>query len=172
MRRTTTIGLLLAALGLLAVTLAPSAGAARTDRPEPVRFATFNVSMNRANLGDLAAELAEPGSAQPAAVAEIIQRNRPEVLLLNEFDFDPVALELFQENYLGVSQNGEEPIHYDHTFIATSNTGEPSGVDLDGDGEVGGPNDAFGFGFFPGQFGMAVLSQHRIVEHKVRTFQD
>ncbi len=172
MRRTTKIGLVVAVLGLVAGLLAPTAGAARRERPEPVRFATFNASLNRNNLGDLAAELAEPGSPQPAAVAEIIQRNRPEVLLINEFDFDPVALEHFQENYLGVSQNGEEPIHYEYSFIAPSNTGVQSGVDLDGDGNTGGPNDAFGFGFFPGQFGMVVLSQHRIVEHKIRTFQN
>ncbi|MEO1060272.1 MAG: endonuclease/exonuclease/phosphatase family protein [Actinomycetota bacterium] len=172
MRRTTKLGLIVAVVGLLAGVLAPTAGAARRERPEPVRFATFNASLNRGNLGDLAAELATPGSPQPAAVAEIIQRNRPEVLLINEFDYDPVALELFQENYLGVSQNGEEPITYEYTFIAPSNTGEPSGVDLNGDGTVGGPNDAYGFGFFPGQFGMVVLSQHRIVEHKIRTFQN
>ena len=40
----------------------------------PVRFATFNASLNRFNAGDLAAELATPGSAQPDTIAEIIQR--------------------------------------------------------------------------------------------------
>ena len=40
-----------------------------------------------------------------------------------------------------------------------SNTGIPSGFDLNNNGVVGGPDDAFGFGFFPGQFGMAVYSQ-------------
>lgn len=171
--RTTTLATLVAVLGMLAVALAPAAAGARVkERPEPVRFATFNVSLNRSGLGDLAAELATPGSPQPANVAEIIQRNRPDVLLLNEFDYDPEALELFRENYLAVSQNGEDPIEYPYAFIAPSNTGEQSGVDLDGDGEIGGPNDAYGFGFFPGQFGMVVLSQHPIVEHKIRTFQN
>ncbi|MEM9036714.1 MAG: endonuclease/exonuclease/phosphatase family protein [Actinomycetota bacterium] len=173
MRRTRTLVMVAAVLGMIAVTLVPAtAGASRKERPEPVRFATFNASLNRGNLGDLAAELAEPGSPQPANVAEIIQRNRPDVLLINEFDYDPAAVDLFQENYLGVSQNGEEPIHYPYVFIAPSNTGEPSGVDLDGDGTVGGPNDAYGFGFFPGQFGMLVLSQYPIVDRKIRTFQN
>ena len=36
---------------------------------------------------------------------------------------------------------------------------------------MGGPDDAFGFGFFPGQFGMAVYSMHPIVLDDVRTFQ-
>src|SRR5215207_1964849 len=38
-------------------------------------------------------------------------------------------------------------------------------------GTTGGPDDAFGFGFFPGQFGMAVYSMHPIVLDDVRTFQ-
>jgi len=139
-----------------------------------VRFATFNASLNRAAAGALAAELAAPGSPQPAAVAEIIQNARPEVLLINEFDFDPVALERFQENYLGVSQNGADPIVYEHSYIAPSNTGVYSGFDLDNSGAAGDflPNDSFGFGFFPGQFGMAVLSMHPIDTDAVRTFQN
>jgi hypothetical protein len=36
---------------------------------------------------------------------------------------------------------------------------------------VGGPGDAFGFGFFPGQFGMVVYSMFPIDEDQVRTFQ-
>jgi hypothetical protein len=136
-----------------------------------VRFATFNASLNRAVAGALAAELATPGSPQPAAVAEIIQNARPEVLLINEFDYDPAALDLFRENYLEVSQNGADPIVYEHAYIAPSNTGVPSGFDLNNSGTVGGPDDSFGFGFFPGQFGMAVLSMHPIDTDAVRTFQ-
>ena len=146
--------------------------AAPHDR-EPVRFATFNSSLNRNNAGDLAVELAAPGSAQPAAVAEIIQNVRPDVLLINEFDFDPTALALFQENYLARSQNGAEPISYAYSYIAPSNTGVYSGFDLDNSGAAGDfvPNDSFGFGFFPGQFGMAVLSMYPIDHDDVRTFQ-
>ena len=33
------------------------------------------------------------------------------------------------------------------------------------------PNDSFGFGFFPGQYGMAVLSMYPIDYANVRTFQ-
>ena len=56
------------------------------------------------------------------------------------------------------------PVDYPYLFLARSNTGVPSGLDLDNNGSVGVPNDAFGFGFFPGQFGMAVLSSFPI-EH-------
>jgi Endonuclease/Exonuclease/phosphatase family len=139
-------------------------------RPKTVRFATFNASLNRNNEGDLVRDLSTPNNAQAKVIAEIIQRTRPDVLLINEFDFAPEAVELFQDNYLSVSQNGAKPISYAHTFIAPSNTGVPSGFDLDNNGSIGGPNDALGFGFFEGQFGMAVYSRYPIDD--VRTFQN
>jgi hypothetical protein len=101
----------------------------------------------------------------------VIQRERPDVLLINEFDFDPAAADLFRTNFLEVSQNGAQPIRYRYAFIAPSNTGIATGKDLDNNGAVGGPNDAFGFGFFPGQFGMVVYSRYPIVTDAVRTFQ-
>jgi hypothetical protein len=79
---------------------------------------------------------------------------------------------LFQDNYLSVSQNGADPIVYPYHFVAPSNTGIPSGFDLNNNGVIGGPDDAFGFGFFPGQFGMAVYSMYPIQTNKIRTFQN
>ncbi|HJU97749.1 MAG TPA: endonuclease/exonuclease/phosphatase family protein [Jiangellaceae bacterium] len=156
--------------------LVPLAGPAQADRSQSdddtVRFSTFNASLNRNFAGQLRTDLSNPGNAQAATVAEIIQRVRPEVLLINEFDFDPIAADLFRTNYLEVSHNGAAPIRYDHLFIAPSNTGIPSGFDLNNNGVIGGPDDAFGFGFFPGQFGMLVLSQHPIDTAGVRTFQN
>ena len=141
--------------------------------PNPVRFATFNASLNRFNAGDLATELSTPGSAQPDTIAEIIQRTQPDVLLINEFDYDAAGLaaQYFQDNYLSVSQNGADPIEYPYRFVAPSNTGIPSGRDFNKDGVVGGPDDAFGFGFFPGQYGMAVYSMFPIDYDNARTFQ-
>ena len=144
--------------------------AAVGDHADTVRFATFNASLNRSNAGDLANDLSTPDNAQAKVIAEIIQLTRPEVLLINEFDFSEEAVDLFRDNYLEVSQNGADPIEYPYAFIAPSNTGVPSGHDLNNDGVVGGPDDAFGFGFFPGQFGMVVYSQHPIGD--VRTFQE
>ena len=109
-------------------------------------------------------------------MAEIIQRVRPEVLLINEFDFEPnnALATAFQDNYLSIAQDeGLAPIDYPYVFVAPSNTGIPSGFDLNNNGGVpGGPDDALGFGFFPGQFGMAVFSQHPIRYSQVRTFQN
>jgi hypothetical protein len=172
-----------AALLLLAVAASvltgPSADAAPAaaerghgDR-DTVRFATYNASLNRGAEGQLVADLSTPDNAQAGAVAEIIQRTRPDVLLINEFDFDAghVALDLFQHNYLGVARNGSTPIRYPYAYAAPVNTGVPSGLDLNNDGVVGGPDDAYGFGFFPGQFGMAVYSRFPIDVQHIRTFQ-
>jgi hypothetical protein len=148
----------------------PSAGA--------TRFATFNASLNRNFQGQLISDLSSSGNAQADAVAEIIQRIRPHVLLINEFDFDDqgpggssLAAGLFQQNYLSVAHGDADPIAYPFRFVAPSNTGIPSGFDLNNNGVVGGPDDAFGFGFFPGQFGMAVYSRFPIDLEGVRTFQ-
>jgi 3-phytase len=156
-------------VALAVLMLAPTA----LGSGERFRFATFNASLNRNVEGQLIADLSTPANAQARTVAEIIQRTRPEVLLINEFDFDSgnVALGLFQDNYLSVSQNGAAPIVYPYRYTAPSNTGIPSGFDFNNNGVIGGPDDAFGFGFFPGQFGMAVYSMHPILYSKIRTFQ-
>ncbi|NEQ96453.1 MAG: phytase, partial [Cyanothece sp. SIO2G6] len=140
----------------------------------PIRFASFNASLNRSNEGDLIQDLSAPGNVQAGAIAEIIQRNNPDVVLINEFDFDAngEAARLFQENYLGVSQNGVDPVEYPYVYVAASNTGVPAGFDFNNDGTVGGPNDAFGFGFFEGQFAFAIFSKHPIVADEIRTFQN
>ena len=98
----------------------------------PVRMATFNASLNRAAEGELVSDLSTSDDPQAAAVAEIIQRTRPDVVLLNEFDFDTSgeAVELFRTNYLAVSQHGADPIDYPYWFTAPVNTGIPVRVRL------------------------------------------
>ncbi|MGQ4647621.1 phytase [Lyngbya aestuarii] len=139
-----------------------------------IRFASFNASLNRDQEGELIADLSTPDNQQARNTAEIIQRVNPDVVLINEFDFDAneTAANLFQQNYLSVSQNGTTTVEYPFVYLAPSNTGIPSGFDLDNNGEVGGPNDAYGFGFFPGQFGMVVYSKYPIDTANIRTFQN
>lgn len=140
---------------------------------DPVRFATFNASLNRSNEGELVSDLSTPDNAQARMVAEIIQRTDPDVLLVNEFDYvaGGEAARLFRDHYLAVGQGGADPVDYPYFYVAPVNTGVPSGLDLDNNGDVGGPNDAFGFGFFPGQYGMVVYSKYPIKANRVRTFQ-
>jgi 3-phytase/alkaline phosphatase D len=141
---------------------------------ESVRFATYNVSLNRNEHGQLLEDLQDPRHNQAKKVAAVLQVNRPDVVLLNEFDFDEEghSVAAFMENFLGVSQYGHQPILYAHVYFAPVNTGVDSGHDLDGDGKLTGTaNDAFGFGRHSGQYGMVVLSRFPIDRENARTFQ-
>jgi len=141
--------------------------------PPTVRIATFNASLNRASAGELLRDLSTPDNAQARAVAEIIQRVRPDILLLQEFDYDDAGASLaaFKANYLGRAQNNQAPLDFPYTFFTESNTGIPSGFDLDHDGRVAGGGDALGFGEFPGQYAMVLLSRFPIDAARVRTFR-
>lgn len=138
-----------------------------------VRFASFNISFHRKSQGMLKERLATGKGLNFCRIAEIIQRVNPDVILLNEFDYDEAGQGVtdFQSKFLAVSQNGQSPIEFQHRYIAPSNTGVDSGVDLNGDGELATPNDAFGYGVFPGQYAMVVLSKFPIQKDKIRTFQ-
>jgi len=161
-------------LAFLILAAAGSLPAAAAERPPGlIRIATYNCSLNRASVGELRRDLATPDNAQARAVAEIIQRVRPDILLLQEFDFDSAgeSLRAFEANYLARSQNGAAPLEFAYSFLAESNTGVPSGFDFDRNGSVGGGSDALGFGEFPGQYGMVVLSRFPIEAKGARTFR-
>jgi endonuclease/exonuclease/phosphatase family metal-dependent hydrolase len=186
MTRLPTTALLIAALILLAACVRVRvqgdreqwARDIRANGPAALRIATYNTSLNDDRAGGLIARL-EAGDANARKVAAVIQRVRPDIVLLNEFDFDPQhrAADLFQQRYLGVAQaGGGEPLAYPYRYLAPVNTGVPSGFDLDRNGRVGGDgrdagNDAWGFGLHPGQYGMLVLSRYPIDSADVRTFQ-
>ncbi|GAA4107967.1 endonuclease/exonuclease/phosphatase family protein [Knoellia locipacati] len=166
---------LIGAAALLAVgpLAAASSASAQPDSTQSLRVATYNLSLNRNTAGQLVTDLSTPDNAQAKAVAEVIQRANPDVVLLNEFDYvdGGRAVDLFRDNYLEVGHNGAAPVDYPYAFTAPVNTGVPSGFDLNNDGTVGGGDDAFGFGLFPGQYGMVVLSKYPIRTDEVRTFQ-
>lgn len=151
---------------------------------EQIRVATFNVSMDATNYvkdvnkitgNELFERLATGESQQIKNIAEIIQHVRPDIILLNEFDYtsdDAKGVLAFKRNYLAKSQNGNLPINYPYYYTAPVNTGVDSGHDLSRDGVASGTkDDAFGFGFYPGQYGMVILSRFPIDKAAVRTFQ-
>ncbi|WP_111805177.1 endonuclease/exonuclease/phosphatase family protein [Aeromonas allosaccharophila] len=168
-----------------------------------VRFATFNLSFDRTAAGMLTGELALTRTEQDALlarladgslngaektkalnvqqirnVAEIIQRTRPDVFLLNEFDNDgkgesTADLKAFNNNYLAHAQHAEvTAISYPVMQNFATNTGLMSGYDLNLDGNINnGPDDAWGFGNYHGQYAFAVMSQYPIDTKQIRTFQ-
>lgn len=78
---------------------------------------------------------------------------------------------LFRDRYLRIAQGGQKPVDYPFVFFAPVNTGQPTGKDLDNDGRDDGPADAYGYGRYPGQYGMALFSRFEIDEAAARTFQ-
>lgn len=161
-----------AALAALLLGAVP-AGALDLDRPDgTIRVATFNAALSRRGAGMLIRDLTE-GSGQVAAVVEIILRVRPDILLLNEFDRDPSgrAMALLTER-LGAGMEGLKGIDFPFVHAGPVNTGLRSGFDLDGDGRKGGPGDAYGYGRFPGQYGMALLSRFPIETAALRSFME
>jgi hypothetical protein len=166
-------------------------GVSASAAPLQIRVATFNASLNRNSLGQLAIDLSMTTNNQAKRVAEIIQRAAPDIILVNEFDYDASnptgptsALTRFHDNYLAVSQNGQAALNYPYRYIAPSNTGVATGATsvADGDFDNNGTvditpgdqtygNDCFGFGEFPGKFSFAVYSKFPILTAQIRTFQ-
>jgi endonuclease/exonuclease/phosphatase family metal-dependent hydrolase len=149
--------------------------AQQNDSQKTVRVATFNCSLNRDKAGELLKDLSGGSNKQAQKVARVLRTVKPDIVLLNEFDFseDNKAVKCFLEEYVNATADwaAEEPILYPYFFTAPVNTGVPSGRDLDHDGKTNGPGDAIGFGKFPGQYGMVLLSQFPIETNDVRTFQ-
>jgi endonuclease/exonuclease/phosphatase family metal-dependent hydrolase len=146
---------------LLVSLLVFTSAAALADDTRTIRFATFNIAMGLPSEGELYERLQSKDDEALKKVAAIIQQVRPDVLLLNEFDSNEIeASLLFINNYLDNPQFDNEAISYNHSLNGVVNTGRDSGLDLNNNGKLGEPQDAWGFGSFPGQYGMLVLSRY------------
>ncbi len=86
------------------------------------------------------------------------------MLVLGGIDFDLQGVAL--------TALAEKLDDYPHRFTRRPNRGLDSGRDLDGDGRLGGPVDAEGYGTFAGQSGMAVLSRLPIDIGNIADFTD
>ena len=149
----------------------PAHASSHLVKPEQsVRIAVFNTSLARKGAGKLILDIERGKDRQVKNVAEIILRVRPDILVINEFDHDPQARALTGfRKMLAEGIRKLDGLDYGDFYHGPVNTGVPSGHDLDGDGRQAGPRDAFGFGRFPGQYGMAVLSRYPLGD--VRTYQ-
>jgi endonuclease/exonuclease/phosphatase family metal-dependent hydrolase len=170
-----------ASLAFAACAADPDATDTDSTTTAPVRVATFNIfELGDAKLNARAAD-GTLADTQLVAAAEIIQTIRPDILLLNEIDAPPddparVARRLVRE-LLAV---GPAAIDYPYVYAAPTNTGELSGFDLNRDGitatsaDLGTRahgDDSWGYGTYPGQYGMAIVSRYPIDTAGVRTFR-
>ncbi|MEM8742218.1 MAG: endonuclease/exonuclease/phosphatase family protein, partial [Pseudomonadota bacterium] len=146
---------------------APVAAQVPPRAEDALRIAQFNAALSRRGAGVLWRDLTRGTDKQIAGVIAVIAAVQPDVLILNEVDYDREGEALAEFQALLAAAGAAYP----HAFWAPVNTGAPSGLDLDGDGKTDGPADAFGFGFFPGQYGMAVLSRLPIDAARARSFR-
>lgn len=121
-------------------------------------MATFSPELSRKGPGLLLRDILTAKDPQVEASAQVIAAAAPDVILLTGFDYDlgGVALEAFAARVRAAGAD------YPHRLALRPNTGMATGLDLDGDGESGGPGDAQGFGRFAGEGGMAVLSRFKL----------
>lgn len=134
-------------------------------RDGALRVATFN-------LWDLRAEdLSPEPSARAKRLAVVLQSMRPDIVHLTEIAFDEDAWVSGRDTLARAFASlvateiiaGVAPLRFE-TFDAPVNTGVHSGLDLNNDGVMSPEpgdrlyaEDCFGYGEFPGQYGMALL---------------
>lgn len=166
----------------------PSAG-----EPVTIRVAAWHLP------GVRTSELMTGGTARVKLIAQVIQRMRPNVIMLTGIVRDEAGgpgvegeggglnAARFVESYLAVPQaEGLVPMRY-VAFMPRTNSGMASGLDLDASGRVektwvdertaglfsGYSGDAWGPGRYPGERGIAVLVDARLLlmEAAARTFR-
>ncbi len=155
-------GRLIRLLGLsLAACLLPTAPTAET-----LRIATWNISLDRTGPGLLVRDLTRAEDPQITAITRVLADLQADVILLTAIDYDRggIALRLLADRLAAAG------IDYPHRFAFRPNTGLQTGFDVDGNGRIGDPRDAQGFGLFAGQGGMAVLSRLPIDAEAARDF--
>ena len=133
--------------------------------PVSLRVATYNSSLFGESAGETAEKVQDAGERQVERILSVITMTSPDILVLQELDYDPSGETL-------ETLNGHLDQPYPYLLQLPSNTGVATGLDMDNDGESDGPGDAQGFGTFEGQYGFAVLSRYPIDEAKVRTYQE
>lgn len=146
---------------LIALALLP--GIATAD---PLRIASFNTELSRDGPGLLLGDLQKGKDKQIADVLAVIAQTAPDILALQGVDWDHDGLTL--DALAKALANAAPP--YPHRLALKPNSGMMTDLDLDGDGRLGGPGDAQGYGKFTGQSGMAILSRYPIDQAEVQDF--
>lgn len=155
-------GLLLALLPAAMAT----AGAQPTG-PATLRLVVHHSELRRDGPGLLLRDIRR-GAADVLAVRDTLLAARPDVALLLGFDYDLDLLALSAFQALLADAGHSMP----HRFAARPNRGMATGLDMDGDGRTGTPDDAQGWGRFAGAGGMAMLSRLPIRQGDVRDHSD
>ncbi|WP_290685591.1 MULTISPECIES: endonuclease/exonuclease/phosphatase family protein [unclassified Haematobacter] len=138
-----------------------------------LRLAQYTTELTRDGPGLLYRDLLKPGApGVETAVRRIVAAGADVLLLCGiDWDHDGLALDALADRVRAAG------LDYPHRLALRPNTGMATGLDLDGDGRLGGPADAQGFGNFSGEKGMALLSRlpiarEEIVDHSAMLWRD
>ncbi|MFP7672463.1 endonuclease/exonuclease/phosphatase family protein [Marivita sp. S0852] len=129
-----------------------------------LRLALWHAPFSRDGPGVLLRDL-HKGDPSLTAMANALRGADADIIVLTKIDYDAREAALTALRDL---------IGDGHTYLIAlpANSGIPSGIDSDGDGRLGEPEDAQGFGAFPGYGALAVLSRYPISRQEARSFND
>ncbi|MEM9348888.1 MAG: endonuclease/exonuclease/phosphatase family protein [Pseudomonadota bacterium] len=119
---------------------------------DTLRIATFNTELSRKGPGLLLRDIGKGAEDVEYVLARMADVDA-DVWVLQGIDYDMGGLALSAL---------AERAGYSHSFAAAPNAGVDTGLDVDGDGRLGGPRDAHGYGWFSGQGGIAVVSRYPV----------
>lgn len=106
--------------------------------------------------------------SQIIAAARVIYEVAPDIIALQGIDYDLTGLGLNAFADV-VAEAGQS---YPYRFSLLPNRGIRTGLDMDGDGRLGGFDDAQGYAEFAGAGGMAILSKYPVLVDRVQDFSD
>ncbi len=120
-----------------------------------MRLATWGAGLSRDGPGLLLRDILKGDDAQIGAALGVIADTAPDILLLTDTDADPSGTTLDAL----ADALAAEGVRYPYRLAIPGNTGVPTSFDMDGDGKLGTPRDAQGYGRFRGDGAMALLSR-------------
>jgi len=145
--------------GLLALSVFANSVAA-----QDLRLALWHVPLSRKGPGLLLRDL-QRKEPSLMAIAQALRSADADIIVLTKMDYDATGAAVTE---LSKMVDGG----YTDVLPLRSNAGLPTGLDLDGDGRLGEPEDTQAFGWFPGQEALAVLSRFSLLRSEIRSFNE
>ena len=103
-----------------------------------LRLASYTAALERKAPGLLYRDIQYGKSSQIRAALRLIASIQPDILALQRFDWD-AELRAARAFQAALKAQGWE---MQHLLAPRPNTGVATGIDIDGDGQIGGPGDA------------------------------
>lgn len=133
---------------------------------QSLRVATFTTELERKGPGLLLRDILNGKDPQVRGILAEIVAAQPDIIALQRFDWDQEArtATAFQT----ALAQGDWPMRF--AYAPRPNTGVPTGLDVDGDGQSGRAKDAQGYGRFAGQRGLLLLSRYPFLEEDAKEY--